>query len=284
LSAEEIYKGYKEINITENELARIYENADKNLYDLHINEYLIVRLAGEVKDKLRWNGNKLVKLKYKNINNQYVGKIKPLNHEQEIMVDLIENNNITVKSLTGIPGSGKSFLPIVIGIDKVLKGEFNKFVYCRNNVDVAHQSIGALPGTIDEKLYVWQYPLIDSFGGDRMVVDKLQNENKLEVVHLGFTQGRTWNYSFILIDESFHLSKRHIYNLCTRIGYDSVIVFAGDYYQNYSTKYQNGNSGIAFLHKQMKGNSLFGCMKTKISERSKTAQVCADLLFEGLLD
>lgn len=283
LGAEDFYKGYKEIDITENEIAQIYENTDENLYGLHTNEYLIVKLNGEVKDKLRWNGEKLVKLKYKNVNNQYVGKVKPLNYEQEVMVDLIENNSITVKSLTGIPGSGKTFLPVVVGIDKVLKGEFAKFVYCRNNVDTGHQALGALPGDLDTKLSVWKYPLIDSFG-DSMVIDRLQLENRLEVVHLGFTQGRTWNCSFILIDESFHLSKKHVYNLCTRVGYDSVIVFAGDVYQNYSSKYQNGNSGITFLHEKMKGNPIFGCMKAKISERSKTAQICADLLFEGLVD
>lgn len=283
LSVEEIYKGYREIDLTEKELAQLYENTDKNLYDLYTNEYLIVKLNGEIKDKLRWNGEKLVKLKYKNINNQYAGKVKPLNYEQELIIDLLENNNITVKSLIGVPGSGKTFLSIIIGIDKVLKGEFNKFIYCRNNVDISHKDLGALPGDLNDKLSVWEYPLIDSFG-DRIVIDKLKIENKLEVTHLGYTQGRTWNYSFILIDESFHLSKKHVYNLCTRLGYDSVIVFAGDIYQNYSNKYQNGNSGIIFLHEKMKGNSLFGCIKAKMSERSKTAQVCADLLFEGLLD
>jgi len=278
-----IYKGYKEVNVTSEQLARLYEKPEENIFDLYTNEYLIVKLDGKVEDKLRWNGDKLVKLKYKNVNNQFFGKVKPLNYEQEIIVDLIENNNITVKSFTGIPGSGKTFLPIVVGIDKVLKGEFSKFVYCRNNVDSGHQTIGSIPGDLDTKLAVWEYPLIDSVG-DRIIVDKLKSENKLEVVHLGFTQGRTWNNSFILVDESAHLSRKHVYNLCTRLGYGSIIVFAGDIYQNYSSKYQNGNSGIKFLHEKMKGNSLFGCMKLKISERSKTAQICADLLFEGLLD
>lgn len=278
-----IHKGYREIDATQEELAQIYENADSNIYNLHTNEYLIVKLDGEIQDKLRWSGSKLVKLKYKNINNQFVGRVKPLNYEQEIMVDLLENNNITVKSLTGVPGSGKSFLPIVIGVDKVLKGEFSKFIYCRNNVDISHKDLGALPGDLDDKLSVWEYPLVDSFG-DRIVVDKLKMENKLEVTHLGYTQGRTWNNCFVLIDESFHLNKRHIYNLTTRIGYDSVMVFAGDIHQNYSNKYQNGNSGIVFLHDKLKGSPIFGCMKAKISERSKTAQICADLLFDGLLE
>lgn len=283
MTTEEIYKGCKEINVTQEELARIYEKPEINSYSLYTNEYLIVRLNEKIEDKFRWNGEKLVKLKYKNINNQFVGKVKPLNHEQEIIIDLIENNNLTVKSLTGIPGSGKSYLPIVVGIDKILKGEFSKFVYIKNNVDIGHKDLGSLPGDVESKLSVWELPLVDSLG-DKILVDKLKLENKLETTHLGFTQGRTWNNSFILADESFHLSKRHVYNLCTRLGYNSVIVFAGDVYQNYSSKYQNGNNGIKFLHDKMKGNSIFGCMKLKISERSKTAQICADLLFEGLLD
>jgi len=283
MTNENIYKGYKEINVTQEELANIYENLQSNFYDLYTNEYLIIRLDEKIVDKFRWNGEKLVKLKYKNINNQYIGKVKPLNYEQEIIVDLLENNNITIKSLIGIPGGGKTYLPIVVGVDKILKGEFAKFVYIKNNVDIGHKDIGSLPGNLGDKLSVWEGPLIDSLG-DIVLVERLKLENKLETTHLGFTQGRTWNNSFILVDESFHLSKRHVYNLCTRLGYNSIIVFAGDVYQNYSSKYQNGNNGINFLHEKMKGSSIFGCMKLKISERSKTAQICADLLFEGLLD
>jgi len=283
MTTDSIYKGYKEIDVTQEELATIYEHPEFNTYNIFINEYLIVKLDGDVKDKFRWDGNKFVKLKYKNVNNRYVGKVKPLNYEQEIIIDLLENRNITVVSLFGVPGSGKTYIPVVVGIDKVLKGEYSKFVYLRNNVDIGHKDIGSLPGTIEDKLNVWEYPLIDSLGG-RVAVDTLKSENKIETTYIGFTQGRTWNDAFILVDESFHLSKKHVYNLCTRLGHNSKIVFAGDVYQNYSSKYQNGNSGISFLHEKMKGHFLFGCMKANISERSETAQVCADLLFEGLLD
>jgi predicted ribonuclease YlaK len=281
---DEIYTGIRNVVLDSDEkIAQFYETmqVSENLYT---NEYVIIRdKENKAIDKFRWNGQELVKLKYKIVNNQFIGKVKPLNVEQECFMDLCDNNRITIKSGIGVPGGGKTFIPISVGINKVLNGEFSKFVFIKNNVDSSYKDIGSLPGTLEEKLAVWEYSLLDSVG-DKIIIDKFKNENKIEVVHLGHTPGRTFNSCFILVDESSWLSKKHVYNLTTRVGHDSVCVFAGDTFQNYTPKYANGNNGIKFLHDKSKGNKLFGCVKMVISERSETAQIFGDLLFESLLD
>lgn len=227
----------------------------------------------------KWNGNKLIKLKTSKVNNDYI-KVHSLNLFQDCMVDALLDDFITIKSFMGIPGGGKSHLSISYGLDRVLKGDFNKLIYVRNNVDIGDRGIGALPGNIDEKLDPINEVLSDVLNKDG--VDRLKFEKKIETPYIGFTVGRTFNDSWIVIDDCQQLSKKLIYNLTTRLGHNSVICFCGDLYQTYSPKYENDNNGISFLHEQLKGEKFFSCVHTKISERSETAQRCAELLFEGI--
>lgn len=281
----EMYTGIKEITFSSDEdLAKFYETQHID-EDLEINQYLLIKdKKGSVIDKYRKHKDgSLVKVKTKSISSTHLGKIKPLNEYQDCMVDMILDNSITVKSSVGIPGGGKSYLFIVYGIEKVLKGEFDKIIYIKNNVDIGHEKLGSLPGVAGEKLEPWSKVLEDVFV-DKYYVDKYRAEGKLETEYIGYTVGRTFNNSFIIVDDSQQLSKKHVYNLTTRLGHNSVICFAGDLYQTYSSKYENGNNGITFLHNQLKGQEFFGAVHTSKSERSYTAQKCAELLFEGVID
>lgn len=275
------YSGVREINLTDEETAQYYQNGIISVEDLTTNEYVLLRNNDKLVDKLKYKNNELIKIKNKAINNSITGKIRPLNEYQELIFDMIADNNLTVKSCTGIPGGGKSFLFLAFGLQKVLNGEFDKIIYIKNNVDIAHKDLGATPGGVEEKLDPWIGVLYDVFG-DKYLVDKLKNENKLETQYLGYSVGRTWHKAFIVCDDSQQLSRQHVYNLTTRLGQNSVICFAGDVYQTYSKKYENSNSGIKFLHEQLGGEDFFTCVHTKKSERSYTAQRCAELLFEGV--
>lgn len=279
-----MYTGIKEIVLTNEELANFYENLSLK-EELEINEYLLIKDKDDnVIDKYRKHKDGILhKLKTKQINSPHLGKVKPLNEYQDCMVDMILDNSITVKSSMGIPGGGKSFLFITYGLEKVLKGELNKVVYIKNNVDIGHEKLGSIPGGIDEKLDPWAKVLEDVFV-DKLYVEKYKAEGKIVVEYIGHTVGRTYNDSFLIIDDSQQLSKKHVYNLTTRLGHNSVICFAGDLFQTYSTKYENGNNGMKFLHNQLKGQDFFAAVHTTKSERSYTAQRCAELLFEGVLE
>lgn len=294
-----MYTGIQEIILDNEQLSQFYQQSNDinslNI-ELSINEYLIIKDKNnfiydekgnkvyKTIDKFRMHkDNNLCKLKTKTINNPHLGKIKPLNDYQECMVDMILDNSITVKSIMGIPGGGKSFLFITYGLDKVIKGEINRVVYVKNNVDIGHEKLGSIPGGIDEKLDPWAKVLEDVFV-DKLYVDKYKSEGKIVVEYIGHTVGRTYNDTFLIIDDSQQLSKKHVYNLTTRIGHNSVICFAGDLYQTYSSKYENGNNGMKFLINQLKGQDFFATVHTTKSERSEAAQRCAELLFEGAFE
>jgi len=72
-----LYKGFKNIVLeTESEHALLYERSTENRYNCLTNEYLILHNeAGEVIDKLKWTGSEYKPLAYKQLSNDYSGKI-----------------------------------------------------------------------------------------------------------------------------------------------------------------------------------------------------------------
>lgn len=74
------YKGYKEVSLTAEEHAALYEFPHENTCDCLTNEYLIVKDSnGEVVNKLKWNGFEYRPLSYRSIKSDYVGNVKPRN-------------------------------------------------------------------------------------------------------------------------------------------------------------------------------------------------------------
>lgn len=72
------YTGYREIKFHEDALAQLYENLDKNLYNLNINEYLIVKdMHNNVIDKLCWTGEIMRSIKYYTFFSRIFGEVKP---------------------------------------------------------------------------------------------------------------------------------------------------------------------------------------------------------------
>ena len=72
-------------------------------------------------DKLKWNGEQYVSLSYKIINNDFTGKIKPRNLEQELAFDMLQDTESTIKVLAGNYGTGKDFLMISTALQLIKK-------------------------------------------------------------------------------------------------------------------------------------------------------------------
>ena len=146
----DIYKGFKEVDVTEEELAKIYENPEENVYGLLINEYLIVKLNGDVKDKFRWDGSKLIRLKnYKWKNTEMP---KPLDNIQSCAYDALLNSDIKVICLIGKSGTGKTKTALSVALELLkTKATYEKIILIRHAEETG-RSIGFLPGTKIEKM------------------------------------------------------------------------------------------------------------------------------------
>lgn len=272
-----MYKGYIEVNQNDELYCNLYNDINNNVYECLRGQYLLVKDDDRnVVDRLKWNGHKYERLSYKQINNAYMGKVKPVNPQQELAFDMLQDRNTTIKVLTGKFGTGKSFLMIATALQLINDNKFDKLIWVRNNYEVKDtKQIGALPGEVHDKLLWTAMPIADQVGGVEGL-EFLIRQNKINVEPLGWIRGRSFSNSIVMCSEAENLTKEHVQLLIGRIGEGSNLWLDGDVKQTDAKVFEN-NSGLSLAINRLKGHELFGYVNLEKTERSKTAAM-ADLL------
>ena len=270
------YRGYEVIRSDDERLAEFYE-AKANIFNLLENQYLLVEdLHGKLADSYVWQNGTFRKVGYTKIGNDFTGIVKPRNAQQEALFDMLVDKQSTVKLVTGGFGCGKTMSLVVAALDAISKGRFEKIIWVRNNIEVKDTTpLGSLPGDSYDKLLPFAMPLADHCGG----IEGLQHlieQDKVEIVHLGFLRGRDIKNSIILCSEAENLTKQHIQLLIGRVGEGSNLFMDADLKQRDKTAFEK-SAGLELMIERLKGQKLFGYVKLLKTERSETARL-ADLL------
>lgn len=274
-TGEELWTGWGKYYPDENQMTTIYSNRGLNILDAKINEYCIIHEGSNLKDILRWDGNSFKNLSYKSFKSVLGSKIEPRNLEQKMLFDLLQNRNIPIKLCLGRFGSGKSYLMLAHALSLVQKGEFEKIVFVKNNIEVKDTNkIGALPGNELEKLAPFIQQIADHVG--QITLDDMLEQNVLEPIHLGFMRGRDIKNSIIFCDEVENMTKQHIQLLIGRVSSGSELWLAGDLKQTDNINFEK-NSGIRALIQGLMNEPLFGMVKLIKSERSAVAALADKL-------
>lgn len=241
------------------------------------NQYLSVYdVDGEAMENLRWDGESHHYVMPQPIHNDYMGRIVPRNMEQEMLFDLFQDRNIPVKVVLGIYGSGKTFLALVHALELIRRQNFDGMVFIRNNIEVKNTNeIGALPGTMREKMLQWMMPLADHLGGVEGL-ELMLDDGLVEPLPLGVARGRDIKRKIIFCDEAENLTREHVQLLLGRVGDGSEIWFAGDLRQVDGKVFEE-NNGLRALVSNLSGNESFGMIRLSKSERSKVSEL-ANLL------
>lgn len=271
------YLGYKELTLSDEEMSYFYCHTNENIYDCILNEYLIIKKSdGEVVDYRKWDGNEYRSVSYKQINSTFMGKIKPLNSQQVLAFDMLQNKYLTIKVISGKFGTGKDMIMIANALKLIEEGKFDKLIYIRNAVDVKDSSaIGFLPGSKDEKLRPYAMPLADHLGGETGLDMQIMAGN-IEIEHLGYIRGRDLKNAIVYCSEAENLTKEHVQLLIGRIGSGSSLWLNGDFKQTDSAVYRM-NNGLLSAVEKLAGHEKFGYVQLQKTERSETAAM-ADLL------
>jgi predicted ribonuclease YlaK len=266
-------------------LAKIYQNSYGNYFDMVENEYLVVwdktkptyhRTSGEINgyealDTFRFDGEKLVKLKYKNTEDLFMGKTKPINVKQQLAFDMLQNKNIGVNLVLGGAGSGKDHIMAAHMMQSLQREEIDKIVFVRNIQPLKDAGeVGFLKGDLFQKMLTWSLPLADQIGGIE-ALEMLVEKGKIEIQHFESIRGRSFNRCGVYCTEIQSMSDYHARVLLSRIGKDSFIYLNGDIKQS-DSDYNKHNSAINTL-KKLKGNKLFGVVTLDKTERSDIASL-----------
>ena len=167
-----------------------------------------------------------------------------LNEEQKQAKEKILNHTLTL--LAGKAGSGKTLLACQIALDGLLRRHYDKIIITRPTV--SKEEIGFLPGDLREKMDPWIQPIYQNMYAlyDKVKVEKLIEDGKIEIVPLAFMRGRTFLDSCIIVDEAQNVTHEQMEMIATRIGLRSKMIICGDDYQvDLKSKRE---SGFKFLY------------------------------------
>ncbi|MHB8529445.1 MAG: PhoH family protein [Caulobacteraceae bacterium] len=157
----------------------------------------------------------------------YLKTLKPRSAGQETLVQAIEARNLVLA--LGPAGSGKTYLAIAKAVAALEAGKVARIVLSRPAVE-AGESIGYLPGELEDKLAPYLRPLYDALS-DRLSMKRVRSlivEGAIEIAPVGFMRGRTLNNAFVVIDEAQNCTYGQLKMLLTRLGWSSTMVVNGD--------------------------------------------------------
>ena len=271
------YTGYKILTLSNEELAKLYNEKIYDKEEFNENEYLIVKNEKEeIVDYFCFREGSFEQIKFPTIGNDFTGIMKPRNPQQYCMLESLKNKNVPIKLITGKFGTGKTMAIVVAALEAAQKGNFEKIIFVRNNVQVREtDQLGALPGEAVDKMMPYLLPFADHCGGTEGLAHLIE-AGQLEVIPLGFLRGRSIRNSIIYSMESENLLKEHIQLLMGRVDVGSQLWLDGDVRQRDRSSFERSR-GLEIMIERLKGNKNFGYIHLLKSERSEVAQ-SADLL------
>jgi len=158
---------------------------------------------------------------------RFIKNVKPRSEGQKALMTSIDTHNLVMA--LGPAGTGKTFLAVAKGVEALESGAVSRIVLSRPAVE-AGESIGFLPGAMEEKLAPYLRPLYDALA-DRLSPKKLKAlmaEGLIEIAPIGYMRGRTLNNAFVVVDEAQNCTYGQLKMLLTRLGWNSTMVVTGD--------------------------------------------------------
>lgn len=214
------------------------------------------------------------------------------NQEQRMALDILMDQSISLVSLVGKAGTGKTFLALACAMAQ-LHSPYEKIVLSKPTVDMG-RGIGFLPGDLDEKMAPWMQSYFDNL--DQLVpgtADKgnyfsgtkkaknwayLIDTDILQVQPINSIRGRSISNAIMIIDEAQNLTPHEVKTLITRAAEGTKIILSGDPFQVDDPFLDQNSNGLTYVTQRMKGSEIFATVFFTEGVRSKLAEQAANRL------
>lgn len=286
---EDLYQGYKEIDVDPEYIDRFYKEKSVALSDeikLLSNQYVVMKDASNPNHsaigRFSERDQKVVPLIFPT---ESIWGIHPRNVEQSFALDCLLNDEILFVSLVGKAGTGKTLMAIAAGLFKTLdEGRFQRLLVSRPIFPMG-RDIGYLPGDVEQKLNPWMQPIFDNveflMGADKKAAGRAQeliNQGMLNIEPLTYIRGRSIPNQFLIVDESQNLTPHEIKTIVTRAGQGTKVVLTGDCFQIDNPYVDSANSGLTYSVERFKGQKISAHVTLTKGERSELAELAANIL------
>jgi len=173
-----------------------------------------------------------------------VRETQPLTSNQRDMFRLwYEGNHICAH---GSAGTGKTFVALYLALNEVLKKQQQRIIIVRSVVPT--REIGFLPGTLEEKLTVYEQPYQDimhELCGKPSTYNDMKEAGLIEFVSTSYVRGLTWDNAIVVVDECENLTFHEIDSVMTRMGNNSRMIVTGDVTQTDLDNKRNQSEGMS---------------------------------------
>ncbi len=250
--------------------------------EIHPNEYFILRKKKfSVLAKYDQHEEKI-----KRIDKVSSYGITPRNAEQTFALDALMDSNISLVSISGKAGTGKTLLALAAALEK--RKNYRQIYMARPIIALSNRDIGYLPGDIESKLFPYMQPLYDNLSVIQnqyseteqkyKQIKKYLEEEKLVISPLAYIRGRSLVKIYFIVDEAQNLTPHEVKTIITRAGENTKIVFTGDIFQIDHPYLDTQSNGLSYLIEKMQGQNLYAHINLEKGERSELADLASSLL------
>ena len=226
-----------------------------NLPALHLNDFIIDEqgFIGWVKSI---DGDRLTirDLHQEPLLHQECWGLRPRDVFQSLAMFALLDPDIHLVNLTGAAGSGKTILALAAAIEQTMVTKTYRRIIATRSTQGLDEDIGFLPGTEKEKMEPWLGAITDNLEALHMddesthgSVEYILDRVPLQFKSLNYIRGRSFQQSFILIDESQNLTPHQIKTIITRAGTGSKVVCLGNLAQIDTPNLNATSSGLTYL-------------------------------------
>lgn len=230
--------------------------------------------------------------------------LRPLNLGQQCFLDALLNPEITLVTCYGSAGTGKTLLAVASALHATFNGEYNGVTVSRPVIPLG-DTLGFLPGSLEEKLDPWLKPVYDALeflltpeqgavkrkpvqrsprkggsdfppavGGKRSY-DPFLESGLIEIEALCYIRGRSIPNRFFILDEAQQLTPLEAKTIVTRMARGSKLVLVGDPAQIDNPYVDRLSNGLVYTRERLRDEACSSHVTLERGERSQLAEAAA---------
>ena len=180
--------------------------------------------------------------------------------------------------LTGMAGTGKSFLALYLAFRDLVEGKLNSINIIRSTVP--SRDMGFLPGTLKEKLAAYEDPyqqIVNELFGRDDAWFILCKKGYLNMMSTSYLRGVTYKKVAKIVDEVQNCTLQELDTVITRVGDGCRIMLCGDIKQNDLLTGKN-QSGLPLFEKIISQMPEFECVAFGVDDIVRSGLVRSYLM------
>jgi PhoH-like ATPase len=204
--------------------------------------------------------------------------LSPRDLHQAMAMYLLFDPEIDLVALNGAAGSGKTILALACALEQTVETKDYKRIIATRSTRGLDEDIGFLPGTEAEKMQPWLGAFTDNLEAlhaedfdPSSSEDYIGAKVPMQFKSLNFVRGRSFQHTFLIVDEAQNLTPHQVKTIVTRAGEGTKVICLGNLAQIDTPYLGATSSGLTFMSERFKGFQHGGAITLKGVARSRLA-------------